>query len=106
MKVQINTGGMIRGSQAFNASLTDLISEKLKRFDPYVTRIECYLKDVDGAKNGLDDKRCALEARVEGMQPFAVVSSADSYDRAVAEALARLEASLGSVIGKLTKHRV
>lgn len=58
-----------------------------------VTRLEVHLSDQNGGKSGQRDKRCVMEARLEGRQPIAASDDATTLDQAVrgaADKLARL----------------
>jgi len=101
MKIQINTDKTIAASESFNAWLSTFISEKMERFSSHITRIEVHLSDENGKKEGVDDIRCVLEARLEGMQPIAVSNQEATEQQAVSGAIDKLKASLDTVIGKL-----
>ena len=104
MNIQFNTSNNINGSETMNKRLSDVIAEKLSRFSDYITRIEAHLSDTNGQKEGLNDKQCVLEARLEGLQPIAVTSNAGTYDDAVTGAIGKLKSSLDTTLGKLRKH--
>ncbi len=100
MTIQFNTDHNIKGSEAVREPLIALITEELSRFSDRITRIEVHLTDQDGKKRGQEDKRCVLEARVEGRQPIAVTNDAGTRDQAVEGALEKLIASLETIIGR------
>ncbi len=75
MKIQFNTGRNIIGSEELRTSLTSIISGELSRFNDHITRLEVHLSDEDSNKNGVNDKRCMIEARLEGLKPIAVTES-------------------------------
>ena len=104
MNIQFNTSNNINGSENMNKRLSDIIAEKLSRFSDYITRIEAHLSDSNGQKEGLNDKQCVLEARLEGLQPIAVTSNAGTYDDAVTGAISKLKSSLDTTLGKLRNH--
>ena len=104
MNIQFNTANSINGSETMNTRLSEIIAEKLSRFSDYITRIEAHLSDSNGQKEGQNDKQCVLEARLEGLQPIAVTSNANTYDEAVTGAISKLKSSLDSTIGKLRTH--
>lgn len=105
MTIQFNTDNNINGGEKLRGPYIALIKDELSRFSEHITRIEAHLTDEDGSKNGGNDKRCVLEARLEGMQPIAVTEHANSYDQAVNGALDKLKASLETIIGRITEHR-
>jgi ribosomal subunit interface protein len=104
MKIQFNTGRNITGSEKLRASLTSLISEELSRFYDRITRLEVHLSDEDSNKNGVNDKRCMIEARLEGMKPIAVTNHADTHEQAVRGAVDKLKSSLSTIQGRLKNY--
>lgn len=104
MTIQFNTGSNVNGTETMQEKFTELIAGKLDRFSEQITRIEVHLNDVNGKKEGQDDKRCVLEARLEGLQPVAVTGNGDTYDGAVIGAIEKMKAALDTVIGKLRTH--
>jgi ribosome-associated translation inhibitor RaiA len=104
MKIQFNTDKNASVSEELRESLTVLISEPLKRFDNQITRLEVHLSDEDGSKDGHNDKRCLLEARLEGMQPVAVTDQADTYEKVVKGAVDKMKTSLSSTLGRLRNY--
>lgn len=104
MTIQFNTANNINGSESMNTRLSEIIADKLTRFSEYITRIEAHLSDVNGQKEGQNDKQCVLEARLEGLQPIAVTSNANTYDEAVTGAISKLKSSLDTTLGKLKTY--
>lgn len=104
MIIQFNTDNNINSSEILRKPLINLISEELNRFNEHITRVEVHLSDEDGNKDGLNDKRCMLEARIEGKQPIAVISHAGSHEQAVSGAIDKLKASLETIFGRLRNH--
>jgi hypothetical protein len=104
MTIQFNTDKNINSSEELRKPLLDLISEELSRFSSHITRVEVHLSDEDGPKDGLNDKRCMLEARLEGKQPIAVTNSADTHEQAVSGAIDKLKSSLESTLGHSSNH--
>ena len=104
MLIQFNTDNNINGSERLNEYFETTISEALSRFSSQITRIEVHLKDENSNKEGLNDKRCMLEARVEGLQPIAVSSNADTIEQAVKGALGKLKSAIDTAVGKLKNY--
>ena len=104
MKIQINTDKNINGSEDIIDSITSFIAEGLIRFDDQITRLEVHLSDEDGNKDGLNDKRCMLEARLAGRQPIAVTDQAGTHEEAVLGAVDKLRNSLETIFGRLREH--
>ncbi len=101
MIIQFNTDNNVSGSEAFKAPLIALIEDNLSRFSDQITRLEVHLSDENGDKNSLNDKRCMVEARLEGRQPIAVTDMADTKEQAVSGAIDKLKASLETILGRL-----
>lgn len=104
MKIQFNTDKNVNGTEELKTSMTALISEDLSRYSDQITRLEVHLSDEDGNKHGQNDKRCMIEARLEGMQPIAVTNHADTHEQAVTGAVDKLKSSLNTIHGRLRNH--
>ncbi|MGF7078332.1 HPF/RaiA family ribosome-associated protein [Mucilaginibacter sp. UYCu711] len=104
MQIQINTDHNIDGNERLNAYFETKITDALSRFEQHLTRIEAHLTDENGEKKGKDEKRCLLEARLEGMEPIAVSGLGDNIEQAVGHALEKMKAKLVTVTGKLKEH--
>ena len=104
MTIQINTDKNLSVHEAFEAQLDGLLSEELSRFSEHITRLEVHLSDENGNKQGQNDKRCMIEARIEGRQPIAVTDRANDYELAVSGAIEKLKTSLDKIEGKLRIH--
>jgi ribosome-associated translation inhibitor RaiA len=73
----------------------------LSRFSDRITRVEVHLSDQNSDKSGQDDKRCMMEARIEGRQPTAVTHQAATLDDAVDGAADKLKRSIESTLERL-----
>lgn len=104
MTIQFNTDKNVTASEEFRASSTSLILKELGRFNDRITRLEVHLSDENGRKEGLNDKRCLLEARFGGMPPIAVTGEASTYEHAVRGAAEKLKTSLNTIVGRLKNH--
>ncbi len=104
MKVQINTDNKITLSEERIASFIDLLKKGLSRFSNQLTRVEAHLSDENGNKEGLGDKRCLLEARLEGLPPIAVSNNANSSEQSVIGAMEKLKTTLDKTLGRLRDH--
>ena len=104
MKIQINTDNNIEAKQGMANYFDEVIAGSLDRFSEQITRVEVHLNDENGNKSGPDDKRCLLEARLEGMQPIAVSHQAESLDKAVNGATDKLKKAIDSALGKLRSY--
>ncbi len=104
MKIQFNTDKTIRGNEKDQQYFSSMIAEGLKNFESHISRIEVHLSDENGKKEGVNDMRCLLEARIEGRQPTVVSDQADSVEMAVSGALDKLKASLKTIFGRSRDH--
>jgi len=101
MQVQINMGHNIQGHEALVARFTDVLERALERFSDRITLVEAHLSDENGRKGGPDDKRCMIEARLEGYQPLAVTEHAAALDKALDGAAKKLVALIEHTLGRL-----
>lgn len=104
MQIQVNTDKNIEGSARMSAYFSEILEDALSRFTEQITRIEVHLSDENAGKEGSDDKRCLLEARLRGLRPVVVSHNAENLDFAVSGAIDKLVKSLESTIGKLRNH--
>ena len=104
MQIQFNTDKNVTASEDLIDSSTSLISEELSRFDDQITRVEVHLSDENGNKDGINDKRCMVEARLAGMQPIAVTDHANTHEQAVSGAIDKLKTSLETITGRLKNY--
>jgi len=104
MIIQINTDNNITVHEKFEAELNALISDKLSRFSKQLTRVEVHLSDENSHKEGSQDKRCLLEARMEGMAPIVVTEKQDTIMQAVNVALDTMKATLNSAKEKARNY--
>ncbi len=101
MTIQINSDNNLTVHKEFRAQLQSHISEELSRFSENITRLEVHLSDENGQKDGVNDKRCLVEARVEGIKPIAVTNIANNHEQAVEGAIEKLKATLDTKFGRL-----
>jgi ribosome-associated translation inhibitor RaiA len=105
MKIQLNTDAHIAGTESLSAQVTATVEQALERFDGHITRVEVHLSDENGAKSGQKDKRCMLEARLEGRQPVAVTEHAATLEQAVNGAAQKLAHLLDNTLGRFKDLR-
>jgi hypothetical protein len=104
MKIQINADKNLSVHVEFSAKLNDLLSQELSRFSEQITRLEVHLSDKNGGKDGQKDKRCMIEARLEGRQPIAVTAEADTHEQSVELAINKLKNSFETIYGCLKNY--
>jgi len=105
MQILINTGYKTEGRDELVAHITEVVKEALRRFSARITRVEVHLSDQSSHPSGPREKRCLMEARLEGHQPRAVIHSAASLDQSVDGAADKLKRALERILEKLKVHR-
>ena len=109
MKVQVNTSNDIENKETLERWASDYLNEHLARFEQDITSIEVQMTDENqAAKGGGVDKRCMLEARINGRNaPVAVTNFAANQDLAFRGAADKLAHALEHAFGKLDRkeHR-
>lgn len=105
MYVQVNTSNGIANKETLERWAADYLNEHLQRFSQDVSAIEVQLSDENqGAKGGTSDKRCMMEARINGHAPVAVKNYAPDQDLAFRGAAEKLGNALEHALGKLDRR--
>lgn len=100
MKIQVNTDTHIEGREALASQVNATVEHALQRFQSQITRVEVHLSDQNGGKSGQIDKRCVMEARLEGRQPIAATDEAPTMEQAVRGAADKLSRLIDSQLGR------
>lgn len=100
MHIQINTDENIEGSEELAAHITANLKTGLDRYSEHITSLEVHLSDENAAKSGAHDKRCLIEARIEGLQPEAVSNESDTLEGAWSGAAKKMQHALDTTLGK------
>ena len=100
MKIQINTDKNIAGDARLNQHTEDVVERALRHLAAQITRVEVHLSDENSAKPGTSDKRCMMEARIEGRQPIAITHDDASLHQAIEGAASKLKNALEHTLGK------
>lgn len=101
MQVQVNTDDHIHGGESLTQWVTDEAKTRLTRFQDQLTRLEVFMSDLDAGKSGANDKRCRVEARVNGRQPVTVTHDADKMANAFIGAVDKLSRALDADLGRV-----
>lgn len=104
MQIQVNTDHNIPGHEALVTQVEEAVTKALGRFGTQITRVEVHLSDDNGNKSGANDKRCLLEARLEGHQPVVASHQAETVKQAYTGAATKLKTALTHALGKLNTH--
>lgn len=105
MLVQVNSDHNIEGRTELVTYIDAMLNDELRRFQERITRVEVHLTDENSHKESTDDKRCLLEARVNGMPPIAVSNNAGSLHEAINGAKDKLIKKLDHEFGRLTDRQ-
>ena len=100
MIIQLNTDNRIDGTEALEERVNAMIEQHLGRFAPRLSRIEVFLSDQNSTKGGPDDKRCAIEARLENDDPIGASHEDEDLAAAIRGACDKLKSKLDTRIGK------
>lgn len=103
MQIQINTDHNIEVHEAFAEDLQRTVKAALAHCGDAITRVEVHLSDENGPKTGGGhgaDKRCLMEARLQGRQPLAVTHHAPSLQQAVGGAADKMARLITSTLGR------
>jgi hypothetical protein len=106
MKILINTDKTIHADERHRDFFTDQIAEEMDQYQSHITRIEVHITDQNGKKEGMNDIRCLMEARLEGRQPIAVSDQADTVEAAVSGAIEHLQNALESILERKENYTV
>jgi ribosome-associated translation inhibitor RaiA len=101
MQIQVHTDHHTEGGEKFTAYVSGMVETALSHVSARISRVEVHLSDENGSKKGQDDKRCMMEARVEGHQPIAVTQKAGSVDEALNGAADKLLKALESTLNRI-----
>jgi ribosome-associated translation inhibitor RaiA len=104
MMIQVNTDRHFAADGTLTSQVEAVAEQSLRRFRNDITRLEVHLGDENSGKAGADDKRCMMEARVEGLRPVAVTHHASSVHDAIDGATDKLKSLLESTLGKMRGH--
>jgi ribosome-associated translation inhibitor RaiA len=105
MQIQINSDRNIEVHEALAAQVRGVVENALSRIGDNITRVEVHLSDEIGHKSSQNDKRCVMEARLEGRQPIAVTHQASTLDQAVDGAADKLNRLIEHSLGRLRDQK-
>lgn len=104
MQVLVNSGKHVASSMALKDDIRSRVRDKLQRYEDHLTRIEIHLSDENALKNGPQDKRCKVEARMKGRAPLTVSYDACELHQALDGAMNKLTSVLDRNLGKDAKR--
>jgi ribosome-associated translation inhibitor RaiA len=101
MNIEFNTDHNIEGKEGLTAPLMSIIDDKLSNFSNHIQKVEVHLTDEDASKDGRHDKRCLLEAHVQGIPSIVVSDHAKTHEQAVSGAIEKMKTSLDTILGRI-----
>ncbi|MCW4468606.1 HPF/RaiA family ribosome-associated protein [Flavobacterium sp. MFBS3-15] len=104
MQININTDNHIDGSDRLENYFSEVLHNTLKRFEDKITGLEVHIGDENGDKTTGGDKRCLIEARVNGLNPLAVTNHADTVELAIKGAADKMKHLLEHTFDKMRTH--
>lgn len=105
MKIEVYTDHNINGTQSFILKVKNTVADQLGYFSSDLTRIIVSFKDSNADKEGFEDKKCTIEARIQHMKPVAVSCKSTELLLALDKACDKMGHLLTTVIEKRRSHR-
>jgi len=100
MQVQVNINKSVEHGIGLEEHVQEVVASAVGRFGEQITRVEVHIGDTNGAKGGADDKRCMMEARVNGLQPVAVTDHGPTLHQAIDGAAGKLKRAIDTALAK------
>lgn len=102
MHIELSTDNNIDGKERLAAHVNKLLTLKLARFADQITRVEVHLREETSKNAGSQgEKRCMMEARLEGRKPIAVTDTSAELNQAITGAAKKLANAVESMLGRL-----
>ncbi|MCC6718308.1 MAG: HPF/RaiA family ribosome-associated protein [Acetobacteraceae bacterium] len=105
MHIEFSTDRHIHGHEALAAHVQGVVAHALSHVSTHVTRVEVHASDTNADKGGPLDKRCTMEARIEGRQPTVVTDQAATLEQAIIGAAGKLRRAVESVVERRQDQR-
>ena len=101
MLIQVRTDNHLPNTEEFADRVRDEVEGAFgDRYHGQVRRVEVYVQDINGHKHGVD-KRCSIEASLDGHAPVTAEHKAPSVDEAVSGAVDKILRGLEHTLGRL-----
>ncbi len=101
MIIQVNTDNHIDGKEDLSTYVSNLVTEKLQRFDSQLTRVEVHLSDENGGKSGANDKKCSIEARLDNLDPIFASAESDELGKAIHEGVNKIKRAIENQLDRV-----
>jgi len=96
LKIHINVDRSIEDYEALASRVRGVVNDVLDRFKSLVEHVEVRLNEENGQRRRGDERRCLLEARLEGRQTVAVTHQAATPEEAVRGAAEKMTSLIES----------
>lgn len=97
MKIKINMDNGKTPKETFIGPLIKIIEHNLIVYSYRITTLKVHLSEENDTA---EDRRCMLEARVEGLKLIVVTSTAETHKQAVQEATDKLNKVLHELLNR------
>jgi ribosomal subunit interface protein len=104
MIIQIDTDNKLSVHEVFRSRIQELLAKELNRFINRLIKVEVYLTDENARKKGVNDKKCVIDAHLEGTHPVVVSQCTGDHEHALHGAIDKLKKSLDTITGKMQNH--
>jgi ribosome-associated translation inhibitor RaiA len=104
--IQINADHNIECHEKLSDHIRGVVEYALKHCSDHITRVEVHLTDEASQKDSQNDKRCMMEARLEGRPPIAVTHHASSVEQAIEGAAHKLTRLVESTLDRQHDQRL
>jgi ribosome-associated translation inhibitor RaiA len=106
MLIQFSTDHHIGHHPSLHDHVDALVRKTLHPFRSHITRVDVHLTDENAHANHANDKRCVMEARLDGVQPLVVTATASNVAAVLDAASRKLRRSVVRVEAKRRSRRV
>lgn len=100
MQVRVNANHTVQTQESLERWATQTLTQALQRFADDVTSLEVHFSDENGERMSPDQRRCMIEARLNGHVPVAVSDHAERLDDALRGATEKLKHALDRALAK------
>jgi ribosome-associated translation inhibitor RaiA len=104
MQIQVHADSSVKAGANVAQAAEAAVEGAVRRWTRRITRVEVHLSDVNRHKGGADDKRCVMEARLGGLEPFVVTHTAATLLEAIDGAADKLQTLLQRSLGRLNER--
>lgn len=104
MQIQVNGDNQIHAREELSTRVEAVVGGALQRFGERISRVDVHLTDENHQKNGQADKRCLIEAHINGHSTTAVSHHATTLDQAVDGAAHKIERAVDHALARRRNH--